>query len=132
MKTIKSITILFLVLCLPLFGQTYSLKQCIEYARKNNSNIKTALLDSDISGKMVNEQIGNGLPQIDITGSFDDNLKIITQILPGELIGKPGTLIPVTIGTPYNVSAGISLTQKIFDPRSEERRVGKECRSRWS
>jgi outer membrane protein TolC len=99
-----------------LFGQTYSLKQCIEYARKNNSNIKTASLDSDISGKMVNEQIGSGLPQIDITGSFDDNLKIITQILPGELIGKPGTFIPVTIGTPFNVSAGISLTQKIFDP----------------
>ena len=116
MKTIKSITFLFLALCIPLSGQTYSLKQCIEYARKNNSNIKTASLDSDISGKMVNEQIGNGLPQIDITGSFDDNLKIITQILPGELIGKPGTFIPVTIGTPYNVSAGISLTQKIFDP----------------
>jgi outer membrane protein TolC len=116
MKTIKSITFLSLALCLPLFGQTYSLKQCIEYARKNNSNIKTASLDSDISGKMVNEQIGSGLPQIDITGSFDDNLKIITQILPGELIGKPGTFIPVTIGTPFNVSAGISLTQKIFDP----------------
>src|ERR1035437_7153551 len=116
MKTIKSITFLFLVLCLPLFGQTYSLKQCIEYARKNNSNIKTASLDSDISGKMVTEQIGTGLPQIDITGSFDDKLKITTQILPGELIGKPGTFIPVQMGTKYNVSAGISLTQKIFDP----------------
>jgi outer membrane protein TolC len=116
MKTTKSITFLFLVLCLPVFGQTYSLKQCIEYAKKNNSNIRIASLDWDISGKIVNEQIGNGLPQIDITGSFDDNLKIITQILPGELIGKPGTFIPVTIGTPYNVSAGISLTQKIFDP----------------
>ena len=61
MKTIKSITFLFLALCIPLSGQTYSLKQCIEYARKNNSNIKTASLDSDISEKMVNEQIDNGL-----------------------------------------------------------------------
>jgi outer membrane protein TolC len=116
MKTTKSITFLLLVLCLPIFGQTYSLKQCIEYAKKNNSNIKIALLDSDISGKMVTEQIGTGLPQIDITGSFDDKLKITTQILPGELMGKPGTFIPVQMGTKYNFSAGISLTQKIFDP----------------
>ena len=116
MKTIKSITFLFLVLCLPLFGQTYSLKQCIDYARKNNSNIRIASLDSDISGKMVNEQIGNGLPQIDITGNLDDQLKIPTQILPGELIGQPGTFIPVQMGTKYNASGGIKLTQKIFDP----------------
>ena len=116
MKTTKSITFLFLVLCLPVFGQTYSLKQCIEYAKKNNSNNRIASLDSDISGKMVTEQIGAGLPQIDITGSFDDKLKITTQILAGELIGKPGTFIPVQMGTKYNVSAGISLTQKIFDP----------------
>ena len=115
-KTIKSITFLFLVLCLPLFGQTYSLKQCIDYARKNNSNIRIASLDSDISGKMVNEQIGNGLPQIDITGNLDDQLKIPTQILPGELIGQPGTFIPVQMGTKYNASGGIKLTQKIFDP----------------
>jgi outer membrane protein TolC len=116
MKTIKSITILFFVLCLPLFGQTYSLKQCIEYARKNNSNIKITHLDADVSGKAVNEQIGKALPQIDFNGSFDDNLKILTIILPGELIGKPGTFIPVQMGTKYNVSAGLSLTQKIFDP----------------
>ena len=116
MKKVKSITILFIVFYLPLFGQTYSLKQCIEYARKNNSNVRIALLDSDISGNMVNEQIGKALPQIDITGSFDDKLKITTQLLPGELMGKPGTYIPVQFGTKYNVTAGLSLTQKIFDP----------------
>ena len=72
MKLIKSFTILFFVLCIPLLGQTYSLKQCIEYAKQNNSSIKIAHFDSDISGKVVNEQIGKGLPQIDIKGTFDD------------------------------------------------------------
>lgn len=116
MKTIKSITILFVVLCLPLFGQTFSLKQCIEYAKQNNSNIKIAYLDADVSGKVVNEQVGKALPQIDFSGSVEDKLKITTSILPGELMGKPGTFIPVKMGTKYNVSAGLSLTQKIFDP----------------
>jgi outer membrane protein TolC len=116
MKIIKSIIILFVVLSLPLFGQTFSLKQCIEYAKQNNSNIKIAYLDADVSGKVVNEQIGKALPQIDLTGSLDDKLKITTQLLPGELMGKPGTYVPVQFGTKYNVSAGLSLTQKIFDP----------------
>ena len=116
MKKVKSITILFIVFYLPLFGQTYSLKQCIEYARKNNSNIKMAYLDADISGKAVNEQFGKALPQIDFSGSLADNLKITTSILPGELVGKPGTFVPVQFGTKYNVTAGLSLTQKIFDP----------------
>jgi outer membrane protein TolC len=116
MKTIKSITILIFVLYLPLLGQTYSLKQCIEYAKQNNSNIKIAYLDSDLSGKVVIEQIGKGLPQINITGTFDDNLKLITQLLPGELLGKPGTFIPIQFGTKYDASGTLSLTQKIFDP----------------
>ena len=116
MKIIKSITILFFVLCLPLFGQTFSLKQCIEYAKQNNSNIKIANLDANVSGKIVNEQIGKALPQIDVTGSLDDKLKISTQLLPGELMGKPGTYVPVQFGTKYNFTGGIQLTQKIFDP----------------
>jgi len=116
MKTIKSITILIFVLCLPLLGQTYSLKQCIKYANQNSSNIKIAYLDSDLSGKVVIEQIGKGLPQINITGTFDDNLKLITQLLPGELLGKPGTFIPIQFGTKYNATGTLSLTQKIFDP----------------
>lgn len=115
MKTIKSIAALFLVLCLPLFGQSYSLKQCIEFAKQNNSNIKIAYFDSDISGKVVNETVGRGLPQINISGTLEDKLKITTQLLPGELMGKPGTFIPVKFGTKYNASGTITLTQKIFD-----------------
>jgi outer membrane protein len=116
MKTLKSITILLFVLSLPLFGQSYSLKQCLEYAKQNNSNIKIAYLDSDISGKVVNEQIGKGLPQINITGTLEDKLKIATQLLPGEFFGQSaGTYIPVKFGTKYNAAGTISLTQKIFD-----------------
>lgn len=116
MKTNKSIAILFLGFCLPLFGQTYSLKQCLEYAQHNNSNIKISYLDADLSGKVVNEQIGKGLPQINLSGTLEDKLKITTQLLPGELMGKPGTFIPVKFGTKYNASGYLSLTQKIFDP----------------
>lgn len=116
MKTLKLITTLLFVLSLPLFGQTYSLKKCVDYAKQNSSTVKVAYIDSDVSGKTVMEQIGKGLPQINISGTLDDKLKITTQLLPGELMGKPGEFIPVKFGTKYNMSGTLTLTQKIFDP----------------
>lgn len=116
MKTRKVMTILLLFFTLPLFGQVYSLKKCVDYAKQNSSNVKISYIDSDISGKTVKDQIGKGLPQINISGTLDDKLKIATTLLPGELMGRPGEYIPVKFGTKYNVSGSITLTQKIFDP----------------
>ncbi|MFA6540467.1 MAG: TolC family protein [Bacteroidota bacterium] len=115
MKSIKLITVLFGVFCFQMFGQSYSLKQAIEYAKQNNSNIKIANLNFDVSDKKVKETIGSGLPQLDFTGSLEDNLKIQTQLLPGVMFGSSEELIPVKFGTKYNLSAGLQLTQKIFD-----------------
>jgi len=114
----KTTTILiFFALSLPLTAQTLSLKQCIEYAQQNNSNIKIASLNSEVSGKLVDEQIGKALPQIDINGSLTNNLKVTTSLLPGELMGgEPGTFIPVKMGTKYSAAGNIQLTQKIIDP----------------
>jgi outer membrane protein TolC len=109
--------LMFFALSLPLTAQTLSLKQCIEYAKQNNSNIKIASLNSEISGKLINEQIGNALPQIDIDGSLTNNFIVATSLLPAEFIGgEPGTFIPVKMGTKYSATSTIQLTQKIFDP----------------
>jgi outer membrane protein len=116
MKTRKLMTLLLLLFSLPLFGQVYSLKKCVDYAKQNSSNVKIAYIDADVSNKVVKEQIGKGLPQIDISGSLEDKLVITTSLLPGELMGKPGEMIPVKMGTKFNFSSSIKLTQKIFDP----------------
>lgn len=97
-------------------GQGFTLKQCIKYANKNNGNIINANYDIAIAQKKVNEQIGAMLPQIDASGSYTDNLKLSTTVLPGELMGQPGTQIPVTMGTKHNLSGSVQLTQKIYDP----------------
>ena len=45
----------------------------------------------------------------------------------------PGTMFPApTAGGNYAVNYGSFSTASAADARSEERRVGKECRSRWS
>jgi outer membrane protein TolC len=121
-RTMKFKEIVFLTLLLVMNSvclhaqKPLSLKECINYSNINNSNIKIASYDVTISQKKVNEQIGTMLPQIDASGSYTDNLKLNTTVLPGELMGQPGTQIPVTMGTKHNLSGSVQLTQKVFDP----------------
>jgi outer membrane protein TolC len=92
-----------------------TLKECIAFSNSNNSKVKIANYDVEASEQRIKEQKGIYLPQVNGSGSFDDNLKLTTTLLPGELMGKPGTYIPVTFGTKYNVSGGVQLTQKVYD-----------------
>jgi outer membrane protein TolC len=110
-----AIILMFLAASLPTSAQTLSLKQCIEYAKQNNGNIKIAAVDSKISSKKVAEQIGKGLPQIDATGDLKKNTDITTSMMPGELVGEPGTFVPIKMGMNYNATGTLELTQKIFD-----------------
>ena len=97
-------------------GQGFSLRQCIDYAKSNNENQKIAGYEMAVAQKKVNEQIGSMLPQIEGSASYTDNLKLSKTMLPGELAGKPGEMIPVVFGTQHNINAGLQLTQKVFDP----------------
>jgi len=121
-RTLKFKEIIFLTLFFAISSfylqaqKPLSLKECISYSNTNNSNIKIAGYDVNISQKKVNEQIGTMLPQVDASGSYTDNLKLNTTVLPGELMGQPGTQIPVTMGTKHNLSGSVQLNQKIFDP----------------
>ena len=97
--------------------KSLTLKECIKYSLTNNSNIKIANYNVDISQKKITEQFGNYLPQINVSGSLDDNLKLSTQLMPAEMMGgNPGTYVPVTFGNKYSVSGGAQLTQKLYDP----------------
>ena len=96
-----------------------TLQECINYSLKNNSNIKIANYNVDISQKKIAEQVGNYLPQINVSGELDDNLELSTQLMPAEMMGgTPGTYIPVSFGNKYSITAGVQLTQKLYDPNS--------------
>ena len=96
-------------------AQPMTLKQCLAFARTENSNVKIARIESAISGKKVTEQIGKGLPQVSATGQLENNLDLATSLMPGELFGAPGTYIPIKTGTKYDANATVSLSQKLLD-----------------
>ena len=100
-----------------LFGQEtanqLTLEQCVQYAIKNSHDAKIADLELEAAENQIKEIRGTGLPQVNGFATFDDNIKLPTQILPGEFFGEEG-MIPVQFGTNYAGTAGIEANQLIF------------------
>lgn len=103
------------------FGQTgnsemnLTLKEAQDFAVKNNKMVKNARLDADASKVAIWSAISNVLPQLNTSGSFNDNLKLMTTLLPGDFFGKPGEKVPVTFGSQFNTSANVSASILLFN-----------------
>jgi outer membrane protein TolC len=106
----------------------FSIKDCIEFANRNNSNLKLARFDEKLAQQQVNEITGSGLPQINISGAFEDRLKIPVQLIPtrafggsadtaqGGGTGTRGEYTAVRFGTKYSASLSGEVTQSIINP----------------
>lgn len=92
-----------------------SLRDAQDYAILNNKSVLAARADVMASKAAVWETISAALPQLNANGSFADNLKLMTTLLPGEFFGQPGTKIPVTFGSKYNSSASFQANLLIFN-----------------
>ena len=117
MKKKLILTTLLGIFHLMSYGQGFTLKQCIEYANRNNGDLHNAHYDMEIAQKKVNELTGAMLPQVDISGSYTDNMKLSTTAMPAELVGgNAGETVAISMGTKHNLSAEANLNQKIYDP----------------
>jgi outer membrane protein len=92
-----------------------SLKEAQDYAIQNNKFMITSRMEVQASKVAVWEIISNALPQVTASGSFTDNLKLMTTLLPGDFFGKPGEKVPVTFGSQFNSGASISASLLLFN-----------------
>jgi len=92
-----------------------TLKQAQDYAVSNNKAVKSAKLDVMASRAAVWETISAALPSVEGSGSFTDNLKLMTTLLPGEFFGQPGEKIPVTFGSKYNTGVSVQASMLLFN-----------------
>src|SRR2546430_2228342 len=88
-------------------------------------------------------QAEDGIRDLTVTGVQTCALPILT-VVGGATSTVNATLQPGTVTETVEVTApaialqteqpeiGTTISQKLTEERSEERRVGKECRSRWS
>ena len=94
----------------------FSITQAVDYARKNNVQVKNALLNVQIQQQTNRDITSAAFPQVTGNVGMTDFLTIPTSLIPGEIFGQPaGTYIPVQFGTKYNSTASILLKQLLFD-----------------
>jgi len=94
---------------------TFSLKEAQDYALVHNKMVLAAKSDVLATKAALWETISAALPQVEASGSFTDNLKLMTTLLPGEFFGQPGIKIPVTFGSQFNSSASVQASMLIFN-----------------
>ncbi len=92
-----------------------SVKEAQEYALMNNKIVLSAKSDVQAAKAEVWETISAALPQVNASGSFMDNLKLMTTLLPGEFFGQPGEKIPVTFGSQFNSSGSVEASLLLFN-----------------
>jgi len=120
----RSMAKILLVLCALVAGNSlvaqayhaFTVQQAVDYANRNNTQVKNALL-----GVLIQEQTNRGitasaLPSVTATGAYTDYLDIPTTLIPAQFFGGPaGTFEPVQFGTKYITTASAQLTQTLFD-----------------
>jgi outer membrane protein TolC len=116
--------------------QTLTLNDCIHYAMKNQTRIKSAKLDEQLTKQQNNEVIGIARPQIKANGQFQylfilpkqrasadafdfasslSFFKIDTPAYAAYLKQPKKKYSELQFGLPLNLSAGVQATQLLFD-----------------
>ena len=95
---------------------SFSVKECIDYSRQHNVQVKNALLDLQIQEQTNKGITAGALPSILATGSGTDFLKTPITLVPAQFFGgTPGTYMAVSFQPQYSASGIVQLTQTIFD-----------------
>lgn len=98
-------------------AQTIDLKQAIQIALANNTQMKQSLLSIRDADQQIRTAWSNVMPDISASANYTRNLEVPVNFLP-EIIfdpnGDPDALIPVAFGTDNNWQGGFSVSQTLF------------------
>ncbi|MEY5047907.1 MAG: hypothetical protein RLZZ175_1266 [Bacteroidota bacterium] len=126
-------------------NNNFTLQQCVDYALENSAKAKNAKLDEQLAAEKVKEIQGIGLPQVKLSHTLMDNLKVQSAFLPSSAFSggtadilklmaqssdpvlKGGAqqalagfanapeIAALPFGVKYNLVTQASVTQLIFD-----------------
>jgi outer membrane protein TolC len=95
--------------------KSLTLKEAVTYALENKADAKKAKLQVENSEYQIQEVRSRALPQIVANGNLTYNPIIQTTVIDGAGFGAPGTTIQAAFGQKWTSTAGVSLSQAIFD-----------------
>lgn len=93
----------------------FNLANCIQYGLDHQNDVVNARLDVNFSQEQIKEATGKLLPHANINGSFTDNLKLATSLIPDLTNPSSGVKIPVQFGTRYASAVTGQVDQTIFN-----------------
>ncbi len=92
------------------------MEEAIEFALERNRSAINAKRSVEAAKKQQWEAIASGLPQIDVTGDYQNYLKRPVTPFPSEFFGgAPGNFTPIETVPKHSVSVAATATQLIFD-----------------
>ncbi len=95
---------------------SFTLDQAIEHALQNNYKAINASRDIEVAKQKKWETTATGLPQINGSVNYQNNIVLQKSVVPAEFFGgNPGEFAEVEFGTKHNMTANASLSQLIFD-----------------
>ncbi len=92
---------------------TFSLEEALSYALANNLNAENARLDVNSADKRVWEAAAAGLPQVNASLNYNNNIALATTLIP-DFFGDPSQKIEIQFGTRHFATAGVGASQLIF------------------
>ncbi|GHB78671.1 transporter [Persicitalea jodogahamensis] len=122
MKILKTGMVgVLLLLTSAAFAQTtdtlrLSLVEAVNLAIRQNPQLQSVQLDEEINLAKVKKVKASALPQVNADASYTDNFLRASQILPGEVFGRPGESIAVKFGTRYQMGANAQISQTLYNP----------------
>ncbi len=93
--------------------QAFTLRQAIDYGRAHSPAMAVAANDVRKADAQAQEAVAGYLPQLNGSGSLDDNLKRQTTILPPGIFSDRPT--PVQFGTQYSTTLNLQAEQVLID-----------------
>lgn len=94
----------------------FSLQEALDYAEKNNVQVKNALLNIRLQEQVNREVTAMAYPQISTNGQLTYNAKLPVSLVPAEFFGgTPGEFARLMFGVKWSASGGVSLSQLLFD-----------------
>ena len=94
----------------------YDLDEAIEYGLSNNPNIQNANIEIQKAYKERWATIAIGLPQINVTGNYQNFLELPVSLVPAEFFGgQEGEFAELRFGTTQNMIGSVRMNQLLFD-----------------
>ena len=117
MKLVITNVLILLFSSINLYGQAWTLEQCIDSAYANNQKIAIAENTQELSALKHKEVKSNLLPKLSINGEYKYFIELPYQLLPASVFGGPdGQFKEARFGVSHNINANVLLQVPIYSP----------------